>query len=162
MDEPTYQRRVSHPLEDSDSKIRRRTRSQNTAGIAGADRQDKNFSDLLGRRHCSHRSAQFTTAQRRRLSGNDRLRPALKELLEVSDLSGHHNFLHIVLSRYRRRTFLVRARYFLSCISGPFLNLANFLFKPILSLRDNRLGKDTNIGGEPTPSNAGKFYLYGR
>jgi hypothetical protein len=57
---------------------------------------------------------------------------------------------------------MVRARYFLSCFSGPFLNLANFPFKSILSLRDNRLGKDTNIGGQSTPSNAGEFYLYGR
>ncbi len=74
MEEPSYGRRVSHPLEHSDSKTWHRARSENTAGIPGTDRQDKTSPELLGRRHRSQWPAQFTNAQRRRLSGNDRVR----------------------------------------------------------------------------------------
>src|SRR6266849_4262497 len=75
MDESRYSSRLSDPLEDSDSKIGHGAGSENTSRIAGIYRRDKTCSGLLGRRHPPRRSTQRTAPQRRRLSGNDRLRP---------------------------------------------------------------------------------------
>src|SRR5207245_11167852 len=85
MDEPSDWRCVSHSLEDSDSETCHRARCENSARIPRADRQHKTCPQLLGRRDSSHRSAQLATAQRRRLSGNDRLRsaPAARAVTKV-------------------------------------------------------------------------------
>src|SRR5258707_6227157 len=75
MDEPADWRRVSHSLEDSDSETCHRAGCENAARIPRTDRQNKTCAQLLGRRHCSHWSAQLAATQRHRLSGDDRLRP---------------------------------------------------------------------------------------